>query len=51
LVSRGAIQAGAVDRIALELRSECMEALDCARKAPYPPVSNLLGLVYSGHAR
>jgi pyruvate dehydrogenase E1 component alpha subunit len=51
LVARGAFAADGLAKITAEQRKECAAALDRARKAPYPPVSNLLDLVYSGHAR
>jgi pyruvate dehydrogenase E1 component alpha subunit len=51
LVACGALAAAGVAQITGELRQECADALDRARRAPYPPLSNLLEFVYSGHAR
>lgn len=46
LSTRGALGEHGLERITDELRKECAEALDRARRSPYPPVSNLLDLVY-----
>lgn len=46
LVMRNSLKSGGVDAIARELRAVCDEAVARARKASYPPNSNLLDLVY-----
>lgn len=51
LVARGALQVGGVEAISREERSACDDALARARKAEYPPVSNLLDLVYKERSR
>lgn len=48
LVARGALPKDGVASITGELRVECAAAVDTARKAPYPPVANLLDFVYRG---
>jgi pyruvate dehydrogenase E1 component alpha subunit len=51
LVKRGALTTRSVDELIGTLRSECADAVEQARQAPYPPVSNLLDLVYKRPAR
>jgi pyruvate dehydrogenase E1 component alpha subunit len=51
LRARGVLAADGLARLTARQRQECDQALEQARKSPYPPVSNLLGLVYSGNAR
>jgi pyruvate dehydrogenase E1 component alpha subunit len=48
LSARGALAEAGVDQSTTELREECAKVQDRARNAPYPSVSNLLDLVYSG---
>ncbi|QWG14886.1 thiamine pyrophosphate-dependent dehydrogenase E1 component subunit alpha [Bradyrhizobium sediminis] len=46
LIARGAMAVDGVAKITEEMSADCTEAIDRARKAPYPPVSNLLDFVY-----
>lgn len=51
LVARGALEQGGLDAVLLDQRKACELALTSARAAPYPPVSNLLNLVYKDGAQ
>jgi pyruvate dehydrogenase E1 component alpha subunit len=51
LNARGALPGDGVERITREERAACDVALAAARSADYPPVSNLLDLVYKENPR
>jgi pyruvate dehydrogenase E1 component alpha subunit len=51
MIASGTLPANGVDTITAELRTECKDALDRARRSPYPRGSSLLDLVYHGGGR
>jgi TPP-dependent pyruvate/acetoin dehydrogenase alpha subunit len=51
LIARNALAADGVAAITKKMSEACTEAVERARRAPYPPASNLLDLVYSESAR